>query len=81
MRSPLHSAALEILLRPVRACARPPLIIACCADKRRGRILLALREALAYPADLADALGAPRVAVVAVAVDRTRVDADELGCC
>ncbi|QQM47414.1 ArsR/SmtB family transcription factor [Streptomyces liliifuscus] len=93
------------------------------ADPIRCRVLLALREAPAYPADLADklrisrtrlsnhlaclrdcglvvtvpdgrrtryeladerlghALDDLRTAVVAVAADRTCVDADEKGCC
>jgi len=93
------------------------------ADPIRCRILLALREAPAHPADLADALGVSRTrlsnhlaclrdcglvvtvpvgrrtryeladerlghalddlraAVVAVATDRTCVDAEDEGCC
>ncbi|MEU5812100.1 MULTISPECIES: ArsR/SmtB family transcription factor [unclassified Streptomyces] len=93
------------------------------ADPIRCRLLLALREAPAYPSDLADALGISRTrlsnhlaclrdcglvvtvpdgrrtryeladprlghalddlrnAVVAVATDRTCVDADDKGCC
>ncbi len=93
------------------------------ADPIRCRILIALREAPAHPADLADLLGVSRTrlsnhlaclrdcglvvavpvgrrtryeladerlghalddlrtAVIAVAADRTCVDADEKGCC
>ncbi|NXY94166.1 winged helix-turn-helix transcriptional regulator [Streptomyces sp. BR123] len=93
------------------------------AEPIRCRLLLALREAPAYPSDLADALGISRTrlsnhlaclrdcglvvtvpdgrrtryeladprlghalddlrnAVVAVATDRTCVDADDKGCC
>lgn len=93
------------------------------ADPIRCRILIALREAPAYPADLADLLGVSRTrlsnhlaclrdcglvvalpdgrrtryeladerlghalddlrtAVIAVAADRTCVDADQKGCC
>ncbi|WP_406498615.1 metalloregulator ArsR/SmtB family transcription factor [Streptomyces sp. NBC_00846] len=93
------------------------------ADPIRCRLLLALREAPAYPSDLADTLGISRTrlsnhlaclrdcglvvtvpdgrrtryeladprlghalddlrnAVVAVATDRTCVDADDKGCC
>ncbi|MFV5997934.1 ArsR/SmtB family transcription factor [Streptomyces sp. NPDC056231] len=93
------------------------------ADPIRCRLLLALREAPAYPSDLADVLGISRTrlsnhlaclrdcglvvtvpdgrrtryeladprlghalddlrnAVVAVATDRTCVDADDKGCC